>query len=327
MSGALVRYEQARTAIAECRRVDDAKDIADKALALQTYARQANDPEMEAWVAEIRLRARRRVGELSAALDKAPSGRASVSLPSDGKSKTDALAAAGLSSSEAHRCEQIAKVPEEKFEAYIAAKKDAGKSVNADEVTRTVVRAADLDKVKAVRPELPAGRYNVIVIDPPWEMQKIERDVAPNQVLFDYPTMDEAELSAFDVPSITADNCHLFCWATHKHLPLALRLVETWGFRYVCMMVWHKPGGFQPFGLPQYNCEFVIYARHGTPSFTETKAFPVCFDAPRKEHSRKPDYFYELVARVTDGKRIDVFSREAREGFAQFGNETAKFAA
>jgi MT-A70. len=34
----------------------------------------------------------------------------------------------------------------------------------------------------------------VIVIDPPWPMKKIERDVAPNQVEFDYPTMSEEEL-------------------------------------------------------------------------------------------------------------------------------------
>lgn len=31
------------------------------------------------------------------------------------------------------------------------------------------------------------------------------------------------------------------------------------------------------------------------------------------------------IARVTAGPRIDVFSRESREGFAQFGNEPAKF--
>ena len=90
-------------------------------------------------------------------------------------------------------------------------------------------------------------------------------------------------------------------------------------------MVWHKAGGFQPVGLPQYNAEFVIYARRGSPDFVDTRSFPVCFEGKRREHSRKPDAFYELVRRVTAGPRVDVFSRETREGFAQFGNEPARF--
>ena len=175
------------------------------------------------------------------------------------------------------------------------------------------------------QPQLPDGRYETIVIDPPWEMQKIVRDVRPNQVAFEYPTMSESELADFDVPSISADDSHLFCWTTHKHLPMALRLVERWGYRYVCTMVWHKPGGFQPIGLPQYNCEFIVYARRGSPSFVDTKSFNCCFPAMRREHSRKPDEFYGTIRRVTAGPRIDVFSRESREGFDAFGDEAGKF--
>lgn len=199
---------------------------------------------------------------------------------------------------------------------------EAAKAIRQE---KAEARRAEIAKLKEDAPPLPDGQYGVIVIDPPWQMEKIERDVRPNQVSFDYPTMDEAELATFGVPSIAAPDCHLYCWTTHKHLPMALRLVEAWGFRYVMTHVWHKPGGFQPIGLPQYNCEFVIYARKGSPKFVDTKSFFACFEAPRREHSRKPDEFYEIVQRVTDGRRIDVFSREAREGFDQFGNEANKF--
>lgn len=176
-------------------------------------------------------------------------------------------------------------------------------------------------------PVIPDGKYGTIVIDPPWDMEKIERDVAPNQVAFEYPTMSESELVDFGsiINQMADDNCHMFQWTTQKYLPMTLRLLEAWGFKYVLTMVWHKPGGFQPFGLPQYNCEFAVYARRGSPKFTDTKAFPTCFQAPRREHSRKPVEFYNLVHRVTDGPRIDVFSRELREGFAQYGNEADKF--
>ena len=169
----------------------------------------------------------------------------------------------------------------------------------------------------------PAGLYRTIVIDPPWPMKKIERDVRPNQYGLDYPTMSEDELSALAIPAMA--DAHLFLWTTHRFLPMAFRLLDAWAYKYVCAFVWHKPGGFQPVGLPQYNCEFALYGRRGAPAFTDTKALFTCFDAPRRQHSRKPDEFYDTVRRVADGPRIDMFSREPRDGFEQWGNETAKF--
>lgn len=201
---------------------------------------------------------------------------------------------------------------------------EAAKRIRAQ---KAETRAAENSALKLAKVHVPTGKYSTIVIDPPWDMEKIERDVRPNQVAFDYPTMTEEELAKFDVESFAHDDCHLFCWTTQKFLPVSLRLLEAWGFRYVLTMVWHKPGGFQPHNLPQYNCEFAVYARRGTPSFIDTKAFFTCFQAPRREHSRKPDEFYDLVKRVTEGPRIDVFSREARDGFEQYGNETSKFEA
>ncbi len=180
-------------------------------------------------------------------------------------------------------------------------------------------------RAEALKLELPSGKYRTIIVDPPWPMQKIERDLHPDQVGFDYPTMKEDELRELDIPGMAHDQSHLFLWTTQKFMPMALRLMDTWGFPYIFEMVWHKPGGFQPFGLPQYNCEFVLFGRKGALGFLDTKAFATCFEAPRREHSRKPEKFYDLIRRVCPGPRIDMFSRERYDGFDAWGVETEKF--
>ncbi len=177
-----------------------------------------------------------------------------------------------------------------------------------------------LDTIAARHTEAPTGEYDVIVMDPPWPMQKIDREVRPNQVAMDYPTMSITELFDLSVPA--ADDCHLWVWTTHKFLPDAIELVSAWGFKYICTFVWHKPGGPQPHALPQFNCEFALYAHRGNPIFTETKAFFTAFSAPRGAHSEKPEEFYGVVRRVTAGRRLDMFSRREIDGFDGWGNET-----
>lgn len=227
----------------------------------------------------------------------------------------------GINKKMSHQAQTIASNPD-KVQAAIEKAIQEEKIPTPDYVYK-VIKAeeaqAKVEDIRRNRVANPDGKYDVIVIDPPWPMEKIERDCRPNQHGFEYPTMTEDELSNLPLPA--ADDCHLFLWTTHKFLPMAMRLTDHWGFRYVCLFVWHKPGGFQPIGLPQFNCEFAIYARKGSPKFIDTKAFNVCFDAPRGAHSEKPDKFYETITRVTDGCRIDMFSRRHIDGFRTWGNQ------
>jgi len=225
----------------------------------------------------------------------------------------------------------IAKV--EKIEAKAEPKqKEALRSgeISVNKVYRDVVKKErDIKEAQAkaemIPQLLPSGKYRTIVIDPPWEMQKILRDVRPNQKEFDYPTMTHQKIIELPIADMADTDCHLFLWTTQKHLPKAIEILGEWGFRYILTMGWHKTGGVQPFGLPQYNLEFVLYGRKGAPKFVDTKKFPCCFEGKRREHSRKPDEFYDTVRRVTDESRLDMFARERRDGFDQYGNEADKF--
>src|SRR6516165_5724503 len=68
-------YESAKTALAECHRIDECKDWADRAEALASYARQAKDDELRRMADRIQARAIHRAGELLKEIPPAPGVR------------------------------------------------------------------------------------------------------------------------------------------------------------------------------------------------------------------------------------------------------------
>jgi N6-adenosine-specific RNA methylase IME4 len=214
---------------------------------------------------------------------------------------------------------------------------ESGRQDLIEQVDRGTIRASRAynmlalaeykDQVEALArlptPDAPKGMYDVIVIDFPWPGQQYgQRDDRPQQAGVGYPKMTEEEVLAWDVAyEHAADDCHFFFWATHKALPLAFEVLKRRGLDYRWTFVWHKPGGFQCLGQPQLNCEFIVYATKGSPKFIDTKDFPVCFEAPRKGNSVKPEEFYETIRRVTAGRRIDFFNRRPIKEFDVWGKE------
>jgi len=175
-------------------------------------------------------------------------------------------------------------------------------------------------------PVLPEGKYRTLVVDPPWPMEKILREVRPNQrKSLDYPTLTVEQIKALDIGKLAFDEgTHIYLWTTIKFLPIAFDVLETWGVDYECPLLWIKNVGFTPYSF-MYSVEPVLFGRIGSLELLK-KGERLDFQAKVREHSRKPAEFYELVRRVSPGPRLDMFSREPHEGFEQWGNEPSLFA-
>lgn len=173
----------------------------------------------------------------------------------------------------------------------------------------------------------PTKKYRTVIIDPPWEIDKIKREVRPNQIEMDYPTMSLDEIKNFGIYRISKlfdeSGCHVYLWTTQKHLKDAYYLFDEWEINYQCLLTWVKNVGFTPYSW-MYSTEFVLFGRMGNLDVIK-KGVRTDFFAKVREHSRKPDEFYNIVRKVSPDPRIDIFSREKREGFDQYGNEADKF--
>jgi N6-adenosine-specific RNA methylase IME4 len=183
---------------------------------------------------------------------------------------------------------------------------------------------AEIDKqreqIEAGQITLPDGLFEVIAIDPPWPYD-LTYDPDFRRGVISYPSMSMEDLRALELPA--ADNCVLWLWTTNAFMPEACTLLDVWGFEIRTILTWVKPR----IGLGRWlrNCtEHCLLATKGAPR-VDLKSQSTVLEAPVREHSRKPDEFYQLVESLCIGRRLDWFSREKRPGWEQFGNDTTKF--
>src|SRR5262249_37006724 len=177
-----------------------------------------------------------------------------------------------------------------------------------------VLTHPDIQAQKALQ-----GLYDVLAIDPPWPVAFHAREARPQQISLAYRTMSLEAIQALSLP--LADPAHVWLWTPQRFVYEAFACLHRWQLAYCCCFVWYKPGGMQPMGLPQFNCELALYARKGPALFLDTTDLPLCFPAARTAHSAKPEEFYAMVRRVTAGRRLDMFSRRRIDGFDSWGDE------
>jgi hypothetical protein len=113
-------YADAIKALAECDRIDECQDWADRAAALASYARQAKDETLLNYATRIKARASRRCGELAKQIE--PKRGANQNIEADGRPKVGRLAEANGAGLSVHQLKQsisVANVPSEDFERQV----------------------------------------------------------------------------------------------------------------------------------------------------------------------------------------------------------------
>lgn len=173
-------------------------------------------------------------------------------------------------------------------------------------------------------------KYNIIYTDPPWSYRD-KRDKHPRMcggALSHYPTMTISDIKALPVQSLAADDCMLFLWATFPNLQEALDVIKAWGFTYKTLAFsWiktNKKNGKPFFGIGYYtksNCEVCLLATRGKPKVLSNSVSSVII-APREEHSKKPAQVRDKIVQLCgDLPRLEMFARQATDGWELFGNQ------
>ena len=120
---ALVKYNAMCRAIDAAFDVDEAKDIRDKAVAMEAYFLQAKNTEAERRACEIRLRAERKAGQLLAKMKKAQGKRTDLVARGDQVDDRQTLSDVGVSKDQSSRWQALADVSQEDFEAALGGEK------------------------------------------------------------------------------------------------------------------------------------------------------------------------------------------------------------
>lgn len=326
-TGKLLTVEKAQQFLAQSKNVDEVRDVADKAKAVALYLRSRNASiESQNDAAEIRLRAERRLGELTKEMERASGGRpGKTARESREVSKGAALKAAGIKQQDASKWERLADIDPADFEDYVAETRAKGERITASaplKLARNDEKAELAAELRAKPVPQATGRFNVIASDPPWAYEKRAGDVTHRADL-PYPSMTTDEICALPVAERCEDDCILWLWTTNAFMRDAFRVLDAWGFQEKTILTWVK----DRMGTGDWlrgQTEHCILAVRGKPIVQLTNETTV-LHGPVREHSRKPDEFFAFVERLCPGPKLEMFAREPRAGWAAWGAETEKF--
>ncbi|MDA9499297.1 MT-A70 family methyltransferase [Bradyrhizobium sp. CCBAU 11357] len=204
----------------------------------------------------------------------------------------------------------------------------------------------------------PSGRkYPVIYADPAWRRYQ---GVTDRSYENHYPTMTWDEICALPVAEMMLPDAWLFLWIPRAHafalheietevevvgtgeivrarvpMPLGYAVAKSWGFdSYSTLAVWTKtdpdhPGVAGTGKIFRDQDELLLLFKRGQGLPMPEKKFGSNHRERPREHSRKPDFYREMIASMAGGLPVlELFARvdaehPLPEGWGAWGNQAA----
>ena len=207
---------------------------------------------MEIWVAEIRIRAKRRLGELTKEIPKTITNKPTETNPSVGErlTKSEQLKAAGISTQDASRCEKLLDIDESEFEDVIIKAKEDKKPITVTDVEKVVNKKQR--KKKQLEKESTSDKQVEFIVTNNQDIPDCDAIVTdpPYGILSE--DWDDIELESF-----TRD------WLKRANESSADIIISSWSQRYLFdgriwfdneltnyhfqqLLIWHYPNNKSP---------------------------------------------------------------------------------
>jgi len=174
------------------------------------------------------------------------------------------------------------------------------------------------------------NKYQVIYTDPPWPQRKGGiRKARPNQKReLDYSTMSLDDISSFHKSILsknTAETHNVFMWTIDKYLYEAERMMNRLGYKLHARIIWDKTNGIAPAFTIRFTHEYLLWfyisGRILMPVKKHRGKYTTVIRESSTIHSRKPVAAYQMIEDMFDGKKIELFAREKRNGWDCYGDE------
>ena len=176
-------------------------------------------------------------------------------------------------------------------------------------------------------------KYKTIYADPPWQFQNRTGKVAPeHKRLNRYPTMKLEDIMKLPVGDVADEKSHLYLWVPNALLSEGLQVMEAWGFEYKTNLIWEKtrkdgePDG-RGVGFYFRNVtEILLFGIKGEKNRTldPGRSQVNLIRAMKKEHSRKPEEFIDLIEKCSNAPYLEVFARGNRDSWDMWGNQATE---